>query len=85
MLSTYFSATEHPGPAQAISLLRGFFLLRPTAFLFSVLFGMAGVWCAFPFTELATVLLGIMLYAAERKREAKKETGELKTDNYGIK
>ena len=85
VLSTYFSATEHPGPAQAISLLRGFFLLIPTAFLFSVLFGMAGVWCAFPFTELATVLLGIMLYAAERKREAKKETGELKTDNYGIK
>ena len=72
MLSTYFSATEHPGPAQAISLLRSFFILIPTVFLFSMLFGMVGVWCAFPFTELVTVVLGMLFYADESKRNHKK-------------
>lgn len=72
VLSTYFSATEHPGPAQAISLLRSFFILIPTVFLFSMLFGMVGVWCAFPFTELVTVVLGMLFYADESKRNHKK-------------
>lgn len=61
VLSTYFASTECPRPAQFISLLRGFFLLLPAAFLLSSLFQMTGVWAAFPVTELITAALGFLI------------------------
>lgn len=61
VLSTYFASTECPRPAQFISLLRGFFLLLPVAFLLSSLFQMTGVWAAFPVTELITAALGFLI------------------------
>lgn len=61
VLSTYFASTECPRPAQFISLLRGFFLLLPVAFLLSSLFQMTGVWAAFPVTELMTAALGFLI------------------------
>lgn len=60
VLSTYFSSTERPRPAQFISLLRGFFLLLPVAFLLSAFWGITGVWAAFPVTELMTAALGFL-------------------------
>lgn len=61
VLSTYFASTGCPRPAQFISLLRGFFLLLPVAFLLSSLFQMTGVWAAFPVTELITAALGFLI------------------------
>lgn len=58
IVSTYFTSTEHPLPAQIISLLRGFFLIVPMAFVLSLSFQMNGVWFAFPITELATTAAG---------------------------
>ncbi|MGI6182013.1 MAG: MATE family efflux transporter [Agathobaculum sp.] len=68
VMSTYFISTERPGPAQIISLLRGFFLLIPFAFLLSYLFQMTGVWAAYPATECAVCIVGIFLYRAFVKR-----------------
>ena len=59
VLSTYFTSTERPKPAQIISLLRGFFVIIPIAFLLSTFFQMFGVWFAFPFTELLVTALGL--------------------------
>lgn len=60
--ATYFTSTEHPRPAQIISLLRGFFVLVPAAFLLSSLLKMTGVWCAYPLTEVIVALTGVALY-----------------------
>lgn len=57
----YLTSTERPHPAQIISLLRGFFLIIPMAWLLSTLFGMVGVWCAFPVTELIVAIVGMAL------------------------
>lgn len=62
VLSTYFTSTERPKPAQIISLLRGFFVIIPIAFLLSTFFQMFGVWFAFPFTELLVTALGLYAF-----------------------
>lgn len=61
ILSIYFSSVERPAPAQAISLLRGFFIIIPMAFILSFAAGMRGAWCAFPATELLTAAIGLIL------------------------
>lgn len=68
VLSTYFTSTERPRPAQIISLLRGFFLIIPAAFVLSLLFRMNGVWFAFPITELTTAIIGTSLLCFHKKR-----------------
>lgn len=60
--ATYFTSTERPRPAQVLSLLRGFFVLVPAAFLLSALLKMTGVWCAYPLTELIVALTGAVFY-----------------------
>lgn len=67
--ATYFTSTELPCPAQIISLLRGFFVLVPIAFLLSALLKMAGVWCAYPLTELIVALLGLTFYIVSKKKK----------------
>lgn len=62
ILSVYYTSTAHPFPAHIISLLRGFILIIPMAFLLSSVGGMTGVWCVFPVTELIVSLVGIGLY-----------------------
>lgn len=65
VISTYFTSIEHPRPAHVISLLRGFFVVIPMAFLLSAILKMIGVWCAFPITELIVAVVGVVLYLAE--------------------
>jgi len=45
-----------------ISMLRGFVLIIPLAFLFAAAFQMTGVWCAFPCTELLVSVLALILF-----------------------
>lgn len=61
VLATYLISTERPRPAQALSLLRGFFLIMPAAFLLSAVLKMTGIWCAFPATEFAVAVIGLTL------------------------
>ena len=62
ILSVYFTSTEFARPAHVISLLRGVFVIIPMAFFLSYLFGMTGVWLAFPVTELLVSILGGILF-----------------------
>lgn len=59
--SIYFTSTEHPRPAHVISILRGFLIIIPMAFLLSWLGKIHGVWCAFPATELLVAVIGLLL------------------------
>ena len=62
IISMYFTSVERALPAHIISLLRGFVLIVPMAFLLSALLGMWGVWLTFPATELLVFVTGICLY-----------------------
>ncbi len=67
ILSAYFTSVARPLPANLISLLRGFVLILPLAFLFSNLFQMTGIWCAFPVTELLVAVAGGIFYLCKNK------------------
>lgn len=62
VLATYFISTEKPFFAQIISMLRGFIILIPMAFLLSSIWEMTGVWCAYPMTELLVAIVAVVLY-----------------------
>ena len=65
------TSTDRPRPAQMLSLLRGFVIILPLAFLLSRFWGMTGVWCTFPVTELIVALLGMALLCRFGARKAK--------------
>lgn len=67
LLSVYFTSTEDARPAHLISLLRGFAIIVPLAFLFSTVGGATGVWCAFPATELLVSGAALVLYSRYKK------------------
>ena len=52
ILSVYYPSVGRPRPAHVISLLRGFFLIVPMAYLLAALGDMDGLWLAAPLTEL---------------------------------
>ena len=66
ILSTYFTSVEKVIPAHVVSLLRGLLLIVPAAFVMASLWGMTGVWLAFPVTEGITAALGCWMDARRR-------------------
>ena len=62
ILSVYFTSIEKPLPAHIISILRGFLFIIPLAFLLSALWGITGVWLAFPAAESLVTILGFIMY-----------------------
>ncbi len=62
IISAYFTSCAHPVPANLISMLRGFVIIIPLAFLLPATAGMTGVWCALPCTEFAVSIVGIAFY-----------------------
>lgn len=63
----YLSATEKAGWAFMASVLRGFVAITLCALLLSHLFGMAGVWLAFPVSELLTaIVMGIAIVQSRK-------------------
>ena len=73
IISIYFTSTERPLPAHIISLLRGFIVIVPMAFLLSFLGQIRGVWCAFLATELLVALIGALLFWRCQKSITKEE------------
>ena len=61
ILAVFFTSTERVMPAHLMSLLRGLILIIPFAFLLSAIWGVTGVWLAFPTTEWIVSLLGVGL------------------------
>ena len=70
VLAMYFTSRDCPGPAGAISILRGFVVIIPLIFLLSALWQMTGLWLTFPITELLVAVPGILWYLKERKSSA---------------
>lgn len=62
IISIYFTSTEQPRPAHLISLLRGFLIIIPMAFLLAWLWKIRGVWCAFPATEFLVASIGFFFF-----------------------
>lgn len=62
ILATFFTSIEKALPAHILSILRGLVLIVPMAFFMSALWGMTGVWLAYPITEFFTALLGFLIY-----------------------
>lgn len=58
LVSAYFTSIERAVPAQVISVVRGFVLIIPMAFVLAALAGITGVWLAFPVTEGIVCLMG---------------------------
>ncbi len=71
VISMYFTSTERPRPAHIISILRGFLLIIPMAFLLSWLGKIRGVWCAFPATELLVALIGLLFFVSGEKAKSR--------------
>ena len=67
IISIYFTSTEYPLPANIISILRGFFVIIPMAFLLSSIAQITGVWCAFPATELLVTIVGVIFFVMSKK------------------
>ncbi|MEG0249607.1 MAG: MATE family efflux transporter [Peptostreptococcus sp.] len=68
IMSVYFTSTESPKPANAISILRGFIIIVPLAFLLSYIAGMTGIWLVFPTTEFIVSILALVFYIFLKKK-----------------
>lgn len=71
ILSIYFTSTDHAGPANIISLLRGFVFIIPMAFMLAYIGNMTGLWLAFPATELAVAFVGVIWYVVSKNQREK--------------
>lgn len=69
ILSTTLICTEDVFFAQIISILRGFVVLVPCAFLLSSLFEMIGVWCAYPLSEVIVSCVGIIFHRKNKRND----------------
>lgn len=68
IISIYFTSIEYSRPAHIISILRGFVIIIPMAFLLSWIGKIYGVWCAFPVTELLVAAIGGSFFIFLKKR-----------------
>lgn len=60
LTAAYFSAAEKPGQAFIVALFRGLIGISAAACLLSALWGMTGIWLAFPLTEALTLFLCLL-------------------------
>ena len=65
----YLSATDRPAEASITSICRGMAAIVVCSLVLSRLFGMNGVWAAFPVSELLTALLTLFLLLRRTKTE----------------
>ena len=64
----YLSATNRPVEASVTSICRGVAAIVVCSMVMSTLFGMNGVWAAFPASELLTALLTLFLLLRKKKQ-----------------
>lgn len=68
VFTSFFTSSENPLPAHIVTLLRGIFVIVPTALLFSALWELTGIWLSFPVTEAAVFLVALLLFYRYKKR-----------------
>ena len=66
----YLSATNRPVEASVTSICRGMVAIVACSLVLSRLFGMNGVWAAFPVSELLTAVLTLFLLLRGKKQTA---------------
>ena len=66
----YLSATDRPAEASITSICRGMAAIVVCSLVLSRLFGMNGVWAAFPVSELLTAVLTLFLLLRGKKQTA---------------
>lgn len=69
VLCMYLPCVNRPKAGNFLSLLRGFALILPLAFLLTKFWQMTGLWLAFPITELSTVIIAAVLLSRRKKVE----------------
>lgn len=69
IITGYLSATASPLGASVISISRGIVMITVCAFVLSYLFGLDGVWCAFPLSELITIIMAVVFLCHDRSTE----------------
>lgn len=67
LLATFFTSIEKALPAHILSMLRGFILIIPMAFVMSSLWGMTGVWLTYPITEFSAAFIGFVIHRRWKK------------------
>jgi Na+-driven multidrug efflux pump len=68
IISMYYTSMDYPLPASIISILRGFIVVIPMAFVLSSAAKMTGVWCTFPATELLVAIVGVIFFAVHKNQ-----------------
>lgn len=58
---TYFSSIDKIRNSFIISILRGFIIIIPMAFILSAMYGMVGVWLTMTLTEFLVLILTVIL------------------------
>lgn len=58
---TYFSSIDKIRNSFIISILRGFIIIIPMAFILSAMYGMIGVWLTMTLTEFCVLILTVIL------------------------
>ena len=58
--AAFLSSADRPKQAFVVSILRGFVLIIPVAWILSVLFGLTGIWMAVPVTEAIVCALAVI-------------------------
>lgn len=61
ILMNYMQATRHKHISVSITVMRGFAIVIPCAYVFSRTFGAVGIWSAFVAAELLTVVLTVLI------------------------
>ena len=77
----YLSATNRPLEASVTSICRGVAAIVVCSLVMSALFGMNGVWAAFPASELLTALLTLFLLLRKKKADCVSSSGEISAKN----
>ena len=69
VLAGFFSATGQALTSSLIAVSRGIVVISLMAFVLSKLFGVTGVWMAFPVTEVVTVGIAIVIQSVSKRKE----------------
>lgn len=65
----YLSAVDSAGWAFAASIMRGFIAIIGCAVCLALIFGMTGVWLAFPAAEFVTAIVTLIAFRASGRKE----------------
>lgn len=65
--AAFFSAVSQPGRSFAVSVLRGFVVILPMAFILSAALGLDGVWLSMPASELVVAAFCLVLYVRGKR------------------